>query len=99
MTTLYSEGTYLERNPSFGGGFAKGRALCSDGQVRAVRFPRGGHADTHFSVPATVSVKGKTVSGFVSVSSRDGFDTATDDDPAVVRFTSFIYGKNGGLLP
>ena len=96
----YADGTFLERNVGeFAGGYSHGRALCADGQVRAVRFPRGGHADTFFSVPAVVSCKGKTVSGFVSVSSRDGYDTATDDNPAVARFTHYRYGKNGGLLP
>lgn len=93
----FADGTRLDRLPS--GGLFWGRALCSDGKVRAVRFPRGGHADTFFSVPATVSVAGKTVTGFVSVSSRDGFDTPTDDDPAVVRFTAYRYGRNAELLP
>jgi len=80
------------------GGFASGRALCADGVVRAVRFPRGGHADTFFSVPAVVTVNRKTVSGFVSVSTVDGYDTATDDDPAVVRFTANRYGRNAGMI-
>jgi len=95
-----AQGTFLERgSEGWGLGWSHGRALCSDGKVRAVSFPRGGHADTFFSVPATVKVKGKTVTGFIMVSSRDGFDTATDDDPAVVKFTAYKYGKNGGLLP
>ena len=47
----------------------------------------------------TPALRGKTVTGFVMVSSRDGYDTATDDDPAVVKFTAYKYGKNGGLLP
>jgi hypothetical protein len=95
---LYADDTWLA-SEGFAGGMSRGRALCSDGKVRAVRFPRGGHADTFFSVPAIVSVKGKTVTGFVSVSSREGFDTPTELDPAVVKFTAVKYGKNGGLLP
>lgn len=95
----YADGTSLIQNPGPWGGWMKGRALCSDGVVRAVRFPRGGHADTFFSVPATVTVQGKTVTGFVMVSSRDGYDTVTDDDPAVVRFTAYSFGRNGHLLP
>jgi hypothetical protein len=94
---LYADGTCLDRFSC--GGLYAGRALCSDGKVRAVRFPRGGHADTFFSVPAVTTVKGKTVTGFVSVSSRDGFDTPTEDDPAVVKFTAYTYGRNGDLLP
>jgi hypothetical protein len=95
--TTYADGTRLSRLA--GGACHHARALCSDGKVRSVRFPRGGHADTFFSVPAVTTVAGKTVSGFISVSSRDGFDTPTDTDPAVVRFTSYTYGRNGHLLP
>ena len=86
----YAEGTSLDQSAGCG------RALCSDGIVRAVRVRQ---PDTFFSCPASTTVRGKTVTGFVMVSSRDGYDTATDDDPAVVKFTAYKYGKNGGLLP
>lgn len=101
MSQLYALGTSLVSGAEWhgGSGFIGGRALCEDGKVRAVRFPRGGHADTFFSVPAVVTVKGKTVSGFVSVSTVAGYDTATEGDPAVVRFTAYRYGRNGYLIP
>ena len=94
---LYADGTCLDRFSC--GGLYAGRAVCSDGQVRAVRFPRGGHADTFFGVPAVITVRHKTVTGFITVETREGFSTPTKDDPALVRFIANRYGKNGGLLP
>jgi len=40
-----------------------GKAICSDGVVRSVKL---GIADTFFTVPARCTIKGKTVSGYVS---------------------------------
>jgi len=78
--------------------FVGGSALCSDGKVRKLKriAPT---ADTLFSIPASVTVKGKTVAGFVSVESMSGLSVAYEGDPPVVRFTSYMYRKNGGLLP
>lgn len=68
-----------------------GRALCPDGKVRAFR---GGVADTFFSIPARVSAKGKTVSGYVTSATVSGSSVATDDDPAVIYFHPYKNGKN-----
>ena len=96
----YARGTMLELEPGpFACGFVRGRALCVDGKIRSVRFPSGGIADTFFSVPAVVTVKGKTVSGYVTVETVEGYSTPTEDDPAIVRFVAYSYGKNGHLLP
>lgn len=97
MRTNYALGTFLEHAPF--GGVVKGKALCTDGVVRSVRFPRGGHADTYSAIPATVTAYGKAVSGFVSTSALSGSDVADEDDPAVVRFTAFTYGKNAKVIP
>ena len=83
----------------FACGFVSGRALCSDGKVRAVRFQNGGIADTFFSVPCSVKVDGRTVSGYVTIETVDGWSTPTAEDPAVVRFVAYTYGRNGHLLP
>jgi hypothetical protein len=92
----YADGTYLEfRGPWHV--YAGGRALCPDGRVRSLRRIAL-EADTFFSVPASVAYKGKTISGYVSVETRDGYDTATDEDPAVVKFHPYKYGKNGGIF-
>lgn len=41
----------------------RGRVLCQDGKVRSCRL---GIPDTYFSIPAVLSYKGKTVSGYVT---------------------------------
>lgn len=60
--------------------------LCSDGRRRTARITAD--ADTFFSIPASVQVKGKTVSGSIS-SDYDGD----------ITFTAFQPGKNSYLLP
>lgn len=56
VTQIFPFGTYTRRGH---------RLLCADGQVRAaVLAPT---ADTFFSVPASVRVKGWTVSGYMTV--------------------------------
>jgi hypothetical protein len=90
----YADNTSLEFSQPWGFS-CKGRALCPDGKVRAFR---GRTADTAFSIPARVSAKGTTVAGFVTVETREGYSTATEDDPAVVKFVPYKYGKNHGLV-
>jgi hypothetical protein len=97
-TTTYADGTSITLGDFPFAEIRAARALCTDGKVRAFR-PTNGHGDTFFSVPGSVKVGGKTVTGFISTETRDGFSTATDDDPAVVKFTAYRYGKNGHLLP
>lgn len=65
-------------------------ALCSDGKRRVALIT--GEADTFFSIPARVSVKGKTVTGFVT--GREG-----DDGERDYEFIAYTYRKNGHLLP
>jgi hypothetical protein len=98
MNKSYANGTSLETRDGYVGGYVRGRALCDDGVVRAVRFPKGGHADTFFSVPACCTAFGKYVDGFVTVSTVSGSDVATDDDPAIVRFRAFDYAKNAHVI-
>ena len=95
----YGLGTSLTLEPGpFACGFISGRALCPDGKVRAVRFKNGGIADTFFSVPCSVQVKGKTVSGFIMVETVEGWSTETPGDPAVVKFLPYKYGVNGAIF-
>jgi hypothetical protein len=96
----YAHGTYLTPSPGpFSCGYSAGAALCTDGAVRRLRFASGGIPDTFFSVPCSVSVKGRTVTGFATVETVEGYSTPTADDPAIVRFVANRYGKNGALLP
>lgn len=94
----YALGTYLETVGPWDV-FDKGRALCSDGKVRTLKRIAQ-TADTWFSVPASVEVKGKTISGYISTETIEGSSVvATDDNPAIVKFSAYTYGKNGDVLP
>jgi hypothetical protein len=86
----YADGTSLHYSQPWGL-TCHGRALCPDGKVRAFH---GGTADTFFSVPCRVQAHGRSVAGYVTVETRDGWTTATDADPAVVKFVPYRYGKN-----
>ena len=57
------------------------RLLCSDGKIRAAELAVT--ADTFFSVPATIRVKGKTISGYMSTMAPSGLDS---DTPRVYVF-------------
>lgn len=92
----YALGTSLNTRMPWGT-FVGGRALCPDGKVR--RLARIAlTADTFFSVPASVQVRGKTVAGYVTVETIGGFSTATQDDPAVVRFVPYRNRKNANAF-
>jgi hypothetical protein len=96
MTYRYADGTELRTSGPWNL-YVGGRALCADGEVRALARIST-IADTMFSVPAAVKVKGRTVSGYVTIQARSGSDIATDEDPAVVRFRAYTYGRNAALL-
>ena len=73
QTREYGNGTSITQTFPFGV-FIKARMLCADGVVRTTRYIAS-TADTYFSVPCSVKVKGKTVSGYLTVETRDGFET------------------------
>ena len=93
-----AEGTYVTTSYPWGLYSLPGRALCSDGVGRALARISG-TADTFFSIPASVKVSGRTVSGYVTFRTRSGSEVATDDDPAILIFVAYQYGRNGHLLP
>ncbi len=95
-TRNFANGTCLINSMPWGI-YHGGRALCSDGKVRAIKRIAQ-TADTFFSVPASVTVKGKTVAGYVTTETLSGSSVATDDDPTVVKFVAYTYRKNGNLL-
>ena len=80
----------------------KYRVLCSDGIVRTATVT--GEPDTVWTVPARVSVHGRTVTGSVYHRgnldfSRPGWPAYSDDDPIVWRFSAYQYRKNADALP
>lgn len=74
--------------------YVSARVLCPDGKIRKTKRIAQ-TADTFFSVPCAVYVNGKTVAGYMTVETRAGLSTATESDPAVVKFFPFKYRKNG----
>ena len=91
-TRGYATGTELTQTFPWGL-FTTGRAICPDGKVR--RLHRiAPTADTFFSVPAAVKVRGRTVSGYITVETMSGSSIVTDDDPPIVRFKANTYGRN-----
>jgi hypothetical protein len=100
MTTFtrpYARGTGLTMSNPWGL-HRGGRAICSDGKVRSLKRIAE-TADTFFSIPAAVTVNGRTVAGYVTIETEDGFSTWTEDDPAIVKFVAYTYGKNHDALP
>jgi uncharacterized membrane protein len=64
---------------------------CPDGVRRTVRLHKGRHADTFFSIPAQVTYKGKTVTGFITTKT----DSAEELD---LVFFANRFGKNGEIF-
>lgn len=68
--------TYVSQSAPWGLYSRSGhRLLCSDGVIRAASL--ASTADTFFSVPASVRVNGKTVSGYVTTEGAKGASTGT----------------------
>lgn len=93
----YANGTYLDIGMPWSV-YVGGAALCTDGKVRKLaRIAET--ADTFFSVPASVRVNGKYVSGYVTTETVEGYSTPSDSDPVVVKFVTYQNRKNAHLLP
>lgn len=96
-TQNYADSTSVTQEFPFGR-YLAARVMCSDGRVRTVsRISET--ADTMFSVRCAVRVKGRAVSGYLTIESRAGFGTPDDADPAVAKFIAHQFSRNGGLLP
>lgn len=94
MTTLdrreYGEAAMIVSYP-WGLFYKATKVLCSDG-IRRNTKRIAVTADTFFSIPASMTVKGKTVSGYVTV-------VEDDKGERDLQFRAYTYGKNGYLLP
>ena len=96
-TREYALGTSLTSRYPWGL-FVRARVLCADGKVRATSRVAA-TADTFFSVPCAVKAAGRTVSGYLTVTTMSDSSIETDDDPAVVTFRPYRYGRNYDALP
>src|SRR6185295_2450812 len=81
------------RYPSMWGGQtgSQYRVLCSDGRIRTATAT--GEADTFYTIPARLSVRGRTVSGHVYT--RESWD----ETGPLYRFSASSYRKNADALP
>lgn len=100
----YAYGTSLTPKPGpFSCGWIRAKAVCADGVVRSIawdaRRETSGVADTFFSVPARVRIRGKWVSGYVTSQTVSGLSTPCEADPGIVVFVHHTKGKNAALLP
>lgn len=92
--TLYPDGSKLYRTHGPFASIAKvENCLCPDGKRRTVHTT--GEADTFFSIPASVKVKGKTVTGYITTYSADGLTSSACEG---WEFRANKYGKNSGVF-
>jgi hypothetical protein len=90
-TTHGAYGTSCTFHPPFAT-YVSAHVLCSDGKVRkTVRLSQT--ADTFFSVPCAVKVKGKEVAGYMTQRTFD------DDTATAYIFVALSHRKNSHLLP
>lgn len=99
-TREYAQGTSVTQEFPWGF-YIRARVMCPDGIVRATaRIAMT--ADTFFSVPCAVNVrKGgpiHKVSGYLTIEAVSGSSVVTDDDPAIVKFIPYTYGKNANAF-
>lgn len=94
--TDFANGTSITRSYPWGLNVAA-MVQCPDGIVRKCKRIAA-CADTFFSTPASVTVRGRTVAGFITLETRSGMSTATPDDPAVLRFFPYKYRKHGAIF-
>lgn len=95
----YHESALIVADGPFAGEMLKAvGALCPDGVRRTARPSWDGVADTFFSIPARVSAKGTTVSGYVTIETVGGSSIPTDDDPLTVKFKPYKYRQNHHLV-
>lgn len=72
--------------------------ICSDGVQRSAYCSDRG-ADTFFSIPARVYVGRRTVAGYVTRETLQGWSTETEGDPAAWKFSAYAYRSNADALP
>jgi hypothetical protein len=78
QTRKYAAGTQMTVSYPWGLNIAA-KAICPDGKVRALKRIAQ-TADTFFSIPASVTAKGKSVSGYVTFVDVNNPDCSTRQD-------------------
>jgi len=99
MRRDYEDSALITRDGPFSGEMIKATgALCPDGIRRNAYPSTDGIADTYFSIPAFVRVRGVRVYGYVSVETFRGNVTAFSDDPVTVKFFPYLYRKHWSMV-
>jgi hypothetical protein len=91
----YAKGTYLQYTMPWGL-YVGAAALCPDGVVRKVKRIAE-TPDTYFSIPASVTYKGKTVAGCLHFKNVGDPANPLEFKDAVV-FSPYLYRKNGNIF-
>lgn len=96
----YARETFIDTaDGPFMGNMVRARAMCIDGVVRAVRPSFDGIADSFFSIPATCTIKGKAVSGFITFATeRSGLSTEIEGDMTQVEFHANLGRANSYVI-
>ena len=97
MITTFVDDYAPSRSPWGAQTGARYRVVCADGIVRTATATA--EADTWFSVPARVQVKGRTVAGYVSAVEWFDIMTAVERPAARYTFRAYQYRKNADALP
>jgi len=88
--------TYITRTMPWGLNLKHGhRLLCADGVIRAARLAES--PDTFFSTPASIRIKGRTITGYMSVEGIDQLSTC-DRSQTVFAFRPHV-GQDAPYWP
>jgi hypothetical protein len=91
----YANGTYFQYTMPWSL-YVGAAALCPDGKVRKVKRIAE-TPDTFFSIPASVTYKGKTVAGYLHLKNvAHPFDAVAFKDAVI--FSPYLYRKNGNIF-
>lgn len=91
----YANGTYLQSTMPWGL-YVGAAALCPDGKVRKVKRISE-TPDTYFSIPASITYKGKTIAGYVHLCNVGDPANPLEFKDAVI-FSPYLNRKNGNIF-
>lgn len=83
----YANGTYIHYTM-----IRSARAICPDGRIRRTKRISQ-TSDTFFSIPASMTVKGKTVAGYITVET-----IASRRCQVIVKFVPYLHRTNGRIF-
>lgn len=96
---MTSKKTYTKQSYPWGLYHRNGhRLLCSDGKIRAAELSQC--ADTFFSVPASIKINGKRISGYMTTEEQKWITGEKETEfLSCYSFRQHTYQKNAHNLP